>query len=1814
MYQNAKVLVLLSSFLLLSCDKAPRYAVLTVEDSQGLATEATALGIGSDLNEMTRVEMADKSFPLTLSVSSDHDGELDYWVEAWDKDKQVLARGYKKLLFAQGRSTTATIHLVNACGASSDCDNNDACDGIESCVHFGCQPGEIPEIEDNNECTIDACDAMHGVTHDLVEDGNACSLVDDSGICLSGTCVKSHCGDAFTDRNAAEQCDDGNLVDDDGCDSNCKLTACGNGIVGENEVCDDGNLVDNDGCDSNCTVTACGNGVIAGDETCDDGNEVNGDGCDNNCTATACGNGVVAEAETCDDGNLVDNDGCDSNCTVTACGNGVLAGTELCDDGNALDDDGCDTNCTPTGCGNGLRAGAEICDDGNLVDNDGCDSNCTVTACGNGVKAGSELCDDGNLVDNDGCDSNCTPTACGNNVRAGAEVCDDGNATNGDGCDSNCTVTACGNGVVAGSEACDDGNQDNNDGCDNNCTVSACGNGIVAGNEACDDGNQTSNDGCDSNCTVTACGNGVVAGDEACDDGNQDNNDGCDNNCTVTACGNGVVAGSEACDDGNQDNNDGCDNNCTVTACGNGIKTAGEACDDGDVVNGDGCDNNCTTTACGNGIQTAGEACDDGDLQDGDGCDSNCKPTGCGNGVQTAGEECDDGNASNTDDCVEGCNLPSCGDGFVWQGHEGCDDGNQTLTDSCPDGPGGTCQTSTCGDGFINEGSELCDDGNDIDDNNGCSASCQRDNECGNGLIEDLYEVCDDNNLTSGDGCDENCTVTACGNGIVTAGEDCDDNNLVDGDGCDSNCKPTGCGNGIVTAGEDCDDSGESETCNVDCSMSICGDAQINTTAGEVCDEGSGVNSDVWSFAVHCNADCSGPASYCGDGFTDTGFEDCDDAGESASCNDNCTSSYCGDGVTNISAGETCDDAGDSTRCTSLCEVRSSIMGSGFTMCALGGQGQLKCWGYNFRGQLGQGHTMSVGWAAKQMGDYLPPIDLGQDKTAKSVAVGGYHVCAIMQDDSLKCWGAEFVLGLEISGDNLGDEPGEMGDQLATVDLGSGLHPVFIAAGSAHTCAILNDGAVKCWGDNYYGQLGYGDKNPRGNAANSMGDNLPTVELGTNRSALALSLYGSTSCALLDNFKLKCWGDNSYGQLGIGDVENRGDDPGEMGDNLPVVDLGQDASVISVSVGQQHVCAILDSGDAKCWGASLYGHSPGTMGDGLPRIKFAPGESALSLSAGRNHTCAIVSGGTVKCWGSAEREALGILNPSLGFPTQTEYELLGVDLGQGAVAVKLAAGSHSTCALLSSGSVKCWGYNSDGQLGQGDARDRGFDSSLMGDNLPPVELGRCGDGALGPSETCDDGFTDACGSCNADCSAPGTGSSCGDTEICPEFEACDDGAETVQCNSDCSLAVCGDSLINATAGESCDDGFTDACGSCNADCTAPGTGSSCGDGDFCPETESCDYGINSLYCTTGCATRPQVFAGLSKTCWNNAAGEVFCWGSNSYGQLGQGDGENRGDEPSELGDKLSHIDLGRGAKAVSMALGYLHNCALLASGRVKCWGRNYSTQCQLGIGGSYNRGVRQEEMGDNLPFADLGNANLALQIAAGRDHTCIITDLGDVKCWGYGLRYQLGNGSQQSICSFNGDMGDNLPTVDLGSGLVPIKIDSAENFTCVLFDNEKIKCWGNNSFGQLGLGHTQSVPVKSNQMGDNLAFVDLGTAANVLDISVAADHACAVLTDGRLKCWGFSIYGCLGYEDSDNRGDEPGEMGDNLPAIDLGTGQTAVSVSAGGGHTCALLSGGAVKCWGNNKYGQLGQGDTNNRGDEPGEMGDNLPAIVLPNP
>lgn len=523
---------------------------------------------------------------------------------------------------------------------------------------------------------------------------------------------------------------------------------------------------------------------------------------------------------------------------------------------------------------------------------------------------------------------------------------------------------------------------------------------------------------------------------------------------------------------------------------------------------------------------------------------------------------------------------------------------------------------------------------------------------------------------------------------------------------------------------EDCD--GE---INEDGLYCVCGDGWLSE--GEQCDDGNLINDDA------CSNACK--VATCGDGIKQPGMgEVCDDGDldSTDACNANCQFPGCGDGF--VQPGEGCDDGntGDGDGCPASClppAVRVTV--GGYYACALFDDGRVKCWGGNWSGQLGMGDILARGGEPGEMGASLPVVNLGPAAVATELVAGDSHTCARLNDGSVKCWGANSggQLGL---GDTAprGDGADEMGIALPAVNLPG--PTVAIAAGSMHTCALLNDGAVKCWGLNSGGQLGLGDTQNRGDGPGEMGELLPDVQLGAGRTAVAIAAGASHTCALLDNGQVKCWGVNWAGQLGLGDTENRGGASSEMGDMLPAVDLGSGQVAVAIAVGSGHTCALLQSGQVKCWGLNLSGQlgvpslqtnlgdTPGEMGDALPTVDLGTGKTAAAISAGHEHMCALLTDGSAKCWGQNWYGQLGLGNTDgHGDKPGTMGDALpAVDLGPGAIVASIDVRSYRTCASLVDGRVKCWGHNDYGELGLGDKLTRGDQMNEMGDNLPAVSL------------------------------------------------------------------------------------------------------------------------------------------------------------------------------------------------------------------------------------------------------------------------------------------------------------------------------------------------------------------------------------------------------------------------------------------------------------------------------------------------------------
>ena len=342
--------------------------------------------------------------------------------------------------------------------------------------------------------------------------------------------------------------------------------------------------------------------------------------------------------------------------------------------------------------------------------------------------------------------------------------------------------------------------------------------------------------------------------------------------------------------------------------------------------------------------------------------------------------------------------------------------------------------------------------------------------------------------------------------------------------------------------------------------------------------------------------------------------------------------------------------------------AEASISGGMSSTCTLLNSGVVKCWGHNGDGQLGDGTTTQRN---------TPVTVKGLSSAVSAIAHSYTHACALLITGGVQCWGSNFRSHLG-DGTNVAKST-----PVAVSGLSSGV--IAISAGNGHTCALLRTGAVKCWGD--AGKTGDGTVTER---------STPVAVSGLSSGVIAISAAGYHTCALLNTGAVKCWGSENSGTLGNGG-----------GGNAPGNALsGLSAGVIALASGERHTCALSSTGGVQCWGQNGDGQlGNGTTSAGSSNPVTVSGISnAVAISGGSSTTCALLSTGEVKCWGANSSGQLGnntIINSS------TPVTVSGLSS-----AVAIANGYNHSCALSSSGAAKCWGRNSSGQLGDNSTTQR----------------------------------------------------------------------------------------------------------------------------------------------------------------------------------------------------------------------------------------------------------------------------------------------------------------------------------------------------------------------------------------------------------------------------------------------------------------------------------------------------------------------------
>ncbi|MEM7154346.1 MAG: hypothetical protein AAF799_15980 [Myxococcota bacterium] len=407
-------------------------------------------------------------------------------------------------------------------------------------------------------------------------------------------------------------------------------------------------------------------------------------------------------------------------------------------------------------------------------------------------------------------------------------------------------------------------------------------------------------------------------------------------------------------------------------------------------------------------------------------------------------------------------------------------------------------------------------------------------------------------------------------------------------------------------------------------------------------------------------------------------------------------------------------------------------------------EGIARCWAYDGAFSSDETPTMLMLRDTLVAPSPIPPLDVGRDASVLALATGEASRCAVIEALGVRCWGdnggwvpdqpeKHYVLGQADLSLRLGDDSHERGDALPFVSLGSMGTIVQVEARPSQGYFVRDDqGRIKGWGSEPE-FLGLEDRQVRGDDPEEMGDALPFVDLGTGFVAAGLAVGSGHACAWNDEGALKCWGSNHFGQLGLEPIGTiYGDEAGEMGDALPFVDLGEGVRVQQAVAALYHTCALTVAGRVKCWGASerpLEPHEPpeqvpnvllglgnyepfvAPLGDRLPYVDLGTDARVVALDGDSTATCALLDVGELKCWGTNNSGQLGQGDPDPrgGRPEEMGDNLLPVDVGSGRSVVSFTAGRRS-CAWLDDDSIRCWGWRT----------GAGREPETMGENLQPV--------------------------------------------------------------------------------------------------------------------------------------------------------------------------------------------------------------------------------------------------------------------------------------------------------------------------------------------------------------------------------------------------------------------------------------------------------------------------------------------------------------
>jgi len=660
-----------------------------------------------------------------------------------------------------------------------------------------------------------------------------------------------------------------------------------------------------------------------------------------------------------------------------------------------------------------------------------------------------------------------------------------------------------------------------------------------------------------------------------------------------------------------------------------------------------------------------------------------------------------------------------------------------------------------------------------------------------------------------------------------------------------------------------------------------------------------------------------------------------------------------------------------------------SVATTATTACALKKDGTAWCWGDNTNGQAGTGSATPT--------THHVPVQVAGITDFIAIAPKVGSTCGVRSNGEAWCWG-------EGSGGDLGN--GLATDSLVPVKVSTVTDFVSIIGAGAAQCGLTKRGIGYCWGTENTGNFG--------NGATSSQQNTPTPILNiTDFSKLAIASYG---CGLRANGQIWCWGSNSNGQIGNGTTGGTVDTPVQV---LHISDF------VDVSTGGGVSCGVRRNGEEWCWGADSYGR----LGNGPVLI------------ADTNVPSKVVTGNVLKIMAGTQGNGYAIVDP-------TPHKTTPISIAKG----KIGGGYHHACYIDNANALWCWGYDAEGQLGNGGVITANQESPSGVDN---------GNSALGWTMVDGSVYGSAVNIHTCGIKTDGTAWCWGSDS----FGQLGNGAGGASASPVQVSDVGPWAWIDARAGSTC--GIkTDGTAWCWGDDTNGYLGNGAG----------------------GASQVPVAIAGggtwkiIRNNCGIKTDGTLWCWGPDSVGQLGNGPGVTAAQQsPLQIGVDTDWKYVSGGGTV----------CAIKQSGTMWCWGRNNAGQ--VGIGNTVDQ-FSPTLVRDPGPWTDVITSD------SGGNVTAIKMD-GSL--WSWGLDHtdgRLGNG-----------------TAITGNQLLPYPVDSggqwkalAENGNgaCAIKTDDSIWCWGPDTFGSLGNGTVVTAaqhspyPVDMTLMKTKFVWSENGVTAN----------------------------------------------------------------------------------------------------------------------